>query len=74
VISNPFNASFLIPSLLVASTVGLGFGIFVVTCVAEEDTSLVDVTPEDPQAANSMEVMNKSEIIFFISHVPSLHV
>ena len=74
VISNPFNASPLMPSLVAAAAVGLGFGVFVFTCVAEEDASLVTVAPDAPQADNSMDVMNKSEIIFFINNVPSLQI
>lgn len=65
-ISTPFNASFLTPSLLVAWTVDSGFGVFVAACVVEADGSPVDVTLDAPQADTMMDVMNNKANNFFI--------
>ena len=54
-ISTPFNASLLTPSLVAAATVGTGFGVFVAACVVDADGSLVDVAPDVPHADNNME-------------------
>jgi hypothetical protein len=73
VISNPFNASSLTPSLVAAATVDTGFGIFVAACVVDDaDGPPVGAASDAPHADNNMEMMNKSEVIFFISCVPSL--
>jgi hypothetical protein len=67
VISIPFNASSLIPSLVAAATVGTGFGIFVAACVVDDaDGALVDVASDAPHADNNMEMMKSRENIFFM--------
>jgi hypothetical protein len=69
-ISSPFSASSLIPSLVAASTVGTGFGVFVcAACVADagdDGVSLTDAASDEPQADKRMEAIKSRENIFFM--------